>query len=1168
MTRRRNRKNRDVVITVSTEGDEVELEEETTTLSAEELASIEAVLLELEGGGSVVYEHCPECNFPVSTESRYCPTCGAAMYEPEMMMKKGSAKFESCVQHVKDQNRKKGGDERSPYNPWAVCHASVGKSVMSSPSYQASPLAQTMGSVQSRMTPYDALKLGKLEQRIVNAVRELGGEADTREITIKLGIELGTNEQDNLFHMLEGLQRKGVLDWVGGNRWTLIKSAFPQRVQSGVAALHPDLIAYGSPSVKALGDGWVEGYAILFTDRRSKDLTGDYFTRRTALEWEGKEKRPALYHHGMDDMLKGKRLGSGWEKVHEDDVGVWVKNQLNMRDEYEAALYGLVEAGKEGLSSGTASHMVDRSDDGELRSWPVVEISFTPTPAEPRTMVMPMKDLVAVPSFKSLVDGVKGITQDWFDPLDYLIGKYPGATASWLANALNNDPGFHVVGGYTATETRVAEMLNGTFSDVFENKYGRYYKKSLTEPGWQSLPDGSFTRTVVLYKATLSSRGQYGMWTGVFESPQGKSTVQKWSKSQILEAAESFLSGKSIPAARRLPTGAPRTGARGSSGIGSTSSRAPAGGSQSVTGDNRMPNSTYAVKSLDDLMAAIRQLVPDLSDEQATAIQTLLNMALMPPETALVAPAEVAAEEEMMMKSMLPSDAKAFKRFRLYQRMATKALDIMEKIKELVPGLTAEQYRQIESVIQLALTPPDEMMGQTPEPEAEPAVAQAAAAQMPAPPEAAVQKAVLKVLSDMGIRPNRIPNRGARAVGAAVPPYDFKSKPNVEDPMENVMDIGKAIHQLRYGTPDSAVKAVLTDLHGPDYEQKRWDQWQAFNRYIRRYDRNPSDADVRLLSQVIMTPELTAKAIQTGLDVRALKDTMVEAVGTLGGYVVPVDFNVNVIQRLQGFVVMRKNAYIATTSRDRIEFPKATGGTSQYTSAVRVTWVDETPTAGTAETNITFGLEAIQIHTVMAEAPLSRNLIEDAAFDLAGYLADKFAEASGVDEDNRFLTGDGVGKPTGILPGGANTLSLTNTTTDAVGVIGWDDLIDVSYSIDSQYRGNAMWLAAKATYGALAKIKDGLGQYYWRRDQTAGQPMSLLGYGIGEQEAIPAVATGNIAMIFGDAKGYTIADRIGATVERYLDSQTARQNLVYYVMRRRLGGKVLEPWRFGVLTIQ
>jgi HK97 family phage major capsid protein len=252
------------------------------------------------------------------------------------------------------------------------------------------------------------------------------------------------------------------------------------------------------------------------------------------------------------------------------------------------------------------------------------------------------------------------------------------------------------------------------------------------------------------------------------------------------------------------------------------------------------------------------------------------------------------------------------------------------------------------------------------------------------------------------------------------------------------------------------------------------------------------------------------------------------------------------------------------TSRDKVEIPVATGGDGQYTSAVRVTWVDETPTAGASETNLTFGMESVPVHTVMAETPLSRNLIEDAAFNIEGYLTEKFAEASAVDEDNRFLTGDANGKPQGILPDSGNSLSLTEAVSGAASTLTWDGLLTLVYSIDGQYRANANLIAEKATYLAIRKLKDGEGQYLWQPDNQAGQPTRLLGYPTLEQEAMPSITTNTYPIIFGDLRGYTIVDRIGMSVERYLDSSTARTNTVYYVMRRRLGGQVTEPWRFCV----
>ena len=217
-------------------------------------------------------------------------------------------------------------------------------------------------------------------------------------------------------------------------------------------------------------------------------------------------------------------------------------------------------------------------------------------------------------------------------------------------------------------------------------------------------------------------------------------------------------------------------------------------------------------------------------------------------------------------------------------------------------------------------------------------------------------------------------------------------------------------------------------------------------------------------------------------------------------------------------------------------------------------------------------METIPVHTVMAETGLSRNLVEDAAFDIEGFLVRKFAESSQMDEDNRFLTGSGVGCPQGILPGGSNLLGLTEKVTGSAAALTWDGLIALSYAIPSQYRRNAVWIAERATYEAIAKMRESTsGNYLWNPFQAnggaGGAPAKLLGYEVVEQEAMPSIAAGAYPIIFGDLSGYQIFDRIGMTVERYLDSNTARQNMIMYVVRRRLGAQPTELWRFAVQKV-
>lgn len=377
-------------------------------------------------------------------------------------------------------------------------------------------------------------------------------------------------------------------------------------------------------------------------------------------------------------------------------------------------------------------------------------------------------------------------------------------------------------------------------------------------------------------------------------------------------------------------------------------------------------------------------------------------------------------------------------------------------------------------------------------------------------------------------------------------------------------DIFDATYVLRYGTEEKAAKAVLTDLYGKNYEQLRHGQWGAFRRYIRRVNELPSSEDEVLLKSIILTPKYAKGVAASGMDLNNLKATMVSAVDILGGYAVPVDFQEEVIKRIAATAIMRPKARSRQTSRDRVEFVKFTGGDDQYSTNVRVTWVDETPTAGTAETNLTLGLEGIDVHNVMAEAPLSRNTVEDNAVDLVAELIEAFSEAQLIDEDNQFITGDGVGKPQGILPGGiALATGVAEVNSLAAADLTADGIIDLVYGIASQYRPNSIFIMERDTTKRIRKLKDAEGQYLWERNMQMGEPDTLLGLPIAENESMPSIAASAYPILFGDPQGYLVVDRIGMTVERFLDSATARTNTVLYIMRRRLGGQLTHGERWA-----
>lgn len=396
-------------------------------------------------------------------------------------------------------------------------------------------------------------------------------------------------------------------------------------------------------------------------------------------------------------------------------------------------------------------------------------------------------------------------------------------------------------------------------------------------------------------------------------------------------------------------------------------------------------------------------------------------------------------------------------------------------------------------------------------------------------------------------------------------PFDYADGGD-DEPQD---DFDKSVYSIRYGSEDAAVNAVIKDVYGSEYYDNREKQQQAFVKYIRGGESRLNTEEYQLLKTIILMPDTMRNEITAGASVKDLKaSTLIEANNELGGFTVPEDYRQEIISRLSGLTVVRPRARVVSTVRDAAEWPKLQGGDDLYTSAVRVTWIDETPSdENVAATNPTFGMIRVPVHTVMARVDLSRNLLEDSAFNLLDVLADLFAEAMAIDEDAQFLTGTGAGRPEGILGARAGAeeipvAGIATVDTGASSTITADGLFDLAYGLAAQYRGNAAFIGARLTHRDVRKLKDSQNQYLWAPGLAPGEPSQLLGNPFLESENMPAIGIEKYPLLYGDLRGYLVVDRVGMAIERAVDTGTIGTNTTAIFARRRLGGKVIEPWRF------
>lgn len=386
-------------------------------------------------------------------------------------------------------------------------------------------------------------------------------------------------------------------------------------------------------------------------------------------------------------------------------------------------------------------------------------------------------------------------------------------------------------------------------------------------------------------------------------------------------------------------------------------------------------------------------------------------------------------------------------------------------------------------------------------------------------------------------------------------------KPNGDGAPGEASKTLHALYAIKYGEEDASVKAIYEDLLGKDYKATVFRQNAAFARYLRGGDRALDREDVTLLNKQIFPASQIRQMVEDGYDVETIKTTMVEAQGSLGGYAVPPNVQADIVSRLPGRTVVRSGGaeVVELVTSNSVEVPIMTGGDGQYPGALRGAWGSEVQTP--SEKNATLGLQPVVAHVYTFKVPMSQSLVEDAA-NLVRIVTNQIVQTLAIDEDNAFLVGDGTNKPLGLLPSSTNALSLTEVVSGDASVLTADGLIGLSDSIDEQYMANARFVFKKATGTAIRKLKTGGGEYLFDRE-LENNKRTLLGFPFNRSEAMPAVAGNSYSVLFGDFSGYWIVQKAGLTIARFQDSNTGINKVEYHV-RRRVGGRVVETWKFGV----
>ena len=200
---------------------------------------------------------------------------------------------------------------------------------------------------------------------------------------------------------------------------------------------------------------------------------------------------------------------------------------------------------------------------------------------------------------------------------------------------------------------------------------------------------------------------------------------------------------------------------------------------------------------------------------------------------------------------------------------------------------------------------------------------------------------------------------------------------------------------------------------------------------------------------------------------------------------------------------------------------------------------------------------------------ISRELLQDSAFNLEQYLSDRFAIRLWRGFNGHASTGTNSGQPQGIFNAtvGANigaTAATGNTTQ-----FPYVSLVALEHSVDPLYRMSpkARWMFSDGVLQGIKSLLDTTGRPIWMPNYAgAGDGTSMytafgatiLGYGYTVNPDAPVMAASARSVAFGDF-GYYLTRKVRGMVVQRLDELYADNGQIGFKLFARMDGKFANP---------
>ena len=351
-------------------------------------------------------------------------------------------------------------------------------------------------------------------------------------------------------------------------------------------------------------------------------------------------------------------------------------------------------------------------------------------------------------------------------------------------------------------------------------------------------------------------------------------------------------------------------------------------------------------------------------------------------------------------------------------------------------------------------------------------------------------------------------------------------------------------HLARLESIEDFQKKQAEEIHQQQHveiktEATKEEREKAFSRFLRVGMGRLSDKEREIMNK-----------ISTEIDDPNVRAVLGTTSGAVGGYLIPEGFSNALEQAMLPYMAgLQEFTTLETATGNDLPWPTLNDTSNEGEQ------LDEG--SEVTETEPTFGSQTLKAFTFDSKLiGVYVTLLQDSAFNLDALIQAIAGERLGRILNKKFTTGGGTTTIEGILTGATNS-GISSVSASA---LTRDNIVDLMYSVNGDYRARGMFMMADATEKAIRKLAFGTSddRPIWQGGNiTQGLPDTIEGKRYVVNYQMDGPAAGKNSILFGDLKKYIVRKVKGYTLVVFREKYMHKLQ-VCYLIYCRYDGQLLD----------